>query len=364
MIKMKRTFLFICLALLVLKGFAHPVENSLELVRVIGDDQKDDYIIFGLADAILTDKKDIFILNAKSNYISQYNWQGEFKRRIGRKGKGPQDFYFPQSLAYFKNKIYVLDRGNHRIAEILLDADTFNYYKQNENARFSRRFSVLSDKMFIGVFSNIREDRGRIGVVDNEGNIVRAFFKKYPVEITLPSQKNTEKRSMEKIARMVISSSLFTPVYHFEPEKDELIVSFAFPGNPIDFFVYNSGGKQLKKFSHTLEDKKYKFPVFSLEYPIDKLRDPNKWPERYVPELDSVFIYKDYYIAFLNLCHYVKKDLVDERRMFLVFDRKGNLVKKIEIEANLRIFRLSEGYFLSTIQDAEVEQLYIYSLNL
>lgn len=363
--KMKNILWTIVLLTFILAIPGYPGESVLQLVKTIGNDELDDYIIFGLADAVITDKKDIFILNAKANYVAWYNWKGEFLERIGQKGRGPKDFYFPRSLAYSRNSLYILDRGNRRIVEMRLDTDKFNYLKEDPKNQFMGKISITGNGHFLGVFNSIDGSRGRIGIVDRDWNIVESFFNHTPIEVDLSKYQEDTQNSIENVARRVIASTYFIPVYYFDEKRDELLISFGNPANPILFYVTDSRGKELNKFSYTIDNKRYKFPKFVLEYPIDKLRDPNKYPKRYVPEIDSVFIYQDKYIAFLNLVQRVKStEVVDNSRLCLVFDRSGGLLKTFKIEKDLRIFRLSQGYFLGKMTDREVEKLYVYSLDL
>lgn len=359
---MKFTLLIITLLTVVLNVPGYSEDTPLQLIKTVGEDERDDYIIFGLADAILTDKKDIFILNAKGNFVAKYNWKGEFIDRVGQRGRGPQDFYFPRSLAYSSNSIYVLDRGNHRIVEMNLNSEEFKYYKEDPKNQFMGKIAVLNSNMYLGVFSQIDSKRGRIGIIDTKGNVVKSFFNHSPVDIAPPKDSQ---ESIEQIARKVIASSMLMPVFHFDEKKDEMLISFLIPDNPISFFVYNTNGKELRSFSYIINDKRYRFPLYVFEYSLDKLRDPIKYPERFEPQIDSVFIYRENYIAFLNLTHYVKaKEVGNNRRLCLIFSRDGHLRKSFEIEKDLRIFRLSRGYFLGTRTDEEIEKLYIFELKL
>lgn len=361
---MKNVVIIIVLLFFVAPVSGFPGDSVLRLAKTVGNDEFDDYIIFGLADAIITDKKDIFILNAKANNVARYNWNGKFVERIGQKGRGPKDFYFPRSLAYSTNALYILDRGNRRVVEMRLDTNTFNYFNEDPKNQFLGQISIIHQNNFLGVFTSMDENRGRIGIVNQDWNIIKSFFKQTPIDSHLTKTQGKSQTSLEKIARRVITDSYFIPVFHFDEKKDECLISFGNPDNPILFFVTDSNGKELKRFSYHIDDKRYSFPRFVFEYPIDKLRDPNKYPERYVPELDSVFIYKEKYVAFLNLVHYVKSsEKVDNSRLCLIFDRMGNLEKSFAIDKDLRVFRLCQEYVLGTMMDQEVEKLFIYTFD-
>ncbi len=360
---MKRMIYFVLALYLMMTGFAINGDERFQLVKTIGDD-RDNYTIFGLADALLAENNDIYILNARANYVAHYNWNGKYIRKIGQKGAGPGDFYFPRSLAYFDKKLYIMDSGNHRVVEMNLETDKFQVYKEKESNRLGSSLSVLNEGTFLGVFKFIRENRGRIGIVDKDFNIIKSFFDQYPVDVEVEKADLTELKSMERIARKVLSSSHLHPIYALSSNKKEILVSFRSPDNPVVFFVYNLDGKLLRKFSHIISEKKYKFPLFFLTASIEELRNPNKWPDRYSPRLDSVFIYKNHYIAFLSLHDYVKKELVNNRSFCLIFNREGILKHRFPLKRGLRIFDMCSGYFLGTVNDEDIEKLYIYTLNL
>jgi hypothetical protein len=352
----------ICLFLpsvLPVPGFA--IDKPLSLVKTIGDD-RDDYVIFGLADALITDKKDIFILNGKTNFIAQYDWNGNFKRRFGQKGKGPQDFYFPRSIAFFKNNLYVLDRGNRRIAEINLDTLLFNFYPGDENYRLGSHLSIMKGGHFLGIFSSIENNRGRLGIIDKNGKVLLDFFDKYPINTSITKKAPDNATSMETIARKAIGSSRLAPVYHLDSQRNEILISFLYPDNPLVFYVYDTDGKPLKRFSYSLGEKNYRFCKFFLEAPLDKLRNPDKYPVRSELNLDSVSIYGDHYFAFVELSDYEKNEKVKHRRIGLIFDRSGILKTKFDLPDDLRIFAQCNGYFLGKVEDEDVERLYIYRM--
>jgi len=357
----KKYLIFFIIFISVYSCFAH--KKKFELIKTIGND-RENYILLGCNDAVLTENNDIYILNAKGNFISQFNWDGKFIRRIGRLGSGPGDLYFPISISYFDKKLYILENGNRRITIFNTISDEFSYYKENEKNKFGNDLYVINENKLLGIFQYIDDKRGRIGIVDKNFNLVNSFFNEYPVGFKSPSSKPTDSMSMETAARMVITSSYFKPVYFFDKNTNEILISFKYPDNPISFFVYNIEGELQKKFLYKIKEKKYKFTSYLLTLSIDKLRNPDNWPKRSELFIDSVFIYKNNYAAFLNLRDFKKKEMLNNQRYCLVFDKAGNLKDKFQLNKDLMIFGLSNGYFLGIIKDEEVEKLYIYKLNL
>ncbi|MCP4221294.1 MAG: hypothetical protein GY765_42100 [bacterium] len=337
--------------------------ERLQLVKTIGD-EREDYTIFGLADATLTGNKDIYLLNAKANYVAHYDWKGNFKRRIGRSGQGPGDFSFPCYLTYYGKSLYINDRGNRRIVGVNVKTGKTTYFKQSQKNSLGRAFSKIDNGDFLGTFRDIREKRGRFGRFDLKFNIIHTFFNRYPVNIGIGEDKISDAKTKDLMIKMVFLSSDTHPIYFYDRNKKEILISFWCPGNPASFYLYNTEGKLLKKFSHTIEEIKYQWPKFFLDAPLELLANPNKYPDRFTPIFDCIAVHESSFIAFLSLEDYVKKERIRCRKFCLIFDRNGKLKEKFPLNNGVRIFKYSNGYFLGTIRDADVEKLYIYKLNI
>ncbi len=347
-----------------LLNILHAVEaEKWQLVKTIGDD-RDDYTVFGLADAEIIDNKDIYILNAKANYVAHYDWEGNFKRRIGQRGQGPGDFSFPDSLAYLGNQLYILDKGNRRVVGLNLETDKYSFYKLEANDVISGKFSVANSNEFLGVFYFVRAKRGRFALLDKDFKVIRTFFNHYPVDVGVSDEKMTDPESTELIVRMVAVSSYTHPVFYLDRDKKEVLSTHNCPDNPIVFYLYNLEGKELTSFSYTIGEKKYGFPKFFLEATMEEIANTKKYPDMFTPNIDSVAVHQNHFVAFLSLEDYEQNEMVRYRTFCLIFDRTGKLKDKFPLKNNVRVFTYSNGYFLGTIRDADVEKLYIYKLNI
>jgi 6-bladed beta-propeller len=341
-------------------------EGPLKLIKSIGD-ERDDYTFLGMTDAIITGNKNIFVLNTRGNFISQFDWGGQFKRRIGQKGQGPGDFNFPWSLAFAKEKLYIHDRGNRRIVELNLKSDKYNFYKESTDDNFIKMKHVIDGELFLGIFFSIKKNRGRLGIVDKNFKTTRSFFSNYPIQPNIKGENLNIRTGMssDQIFRNIVMNNRFEPVYCYNDVRKEIFVSFRTPDNPVRFFVYDVDGKLLKEFSYAIEDKKYKFNRFFLDSPRSKIRDKKKWPERFEPNI-RVMITNRYYLAFLALHDYnaQEKDIAKRKCFLLIFDKEGKLVKKSQLDDQFGAIRYSNGYILGTIWEEDDEKLFIYQLKL
>jgi len=338
---------------------------ELKLIKTIGD-ERDDYTFFILTGAVMSKDKEIYVLDGQGVYIARYNWSGEFLSRIGQSGQGPSDLYSPWCLNICNDKVYVLDYGNKRIAEADLQLKEFDYYKMNPKSYFSSSCYALPDGTFLGNFNLVEENRGRLGIVDKDGNVLSHFFNEYPIAIDVDMKKLSIDESFQmKTRRFVISKETESKI-GLDEEKKKVLVSFSKPANPIRFFVYSLKGELLKTFSYPL-DKKYQFFDFYVNFKsFADIRDKSRYPSRsYVPMIPSLFIHKDHYIASLRLQDFEKKKIVSETSYLLIFDKEGKLKDRIALDNDLGIFSISkDGYVFGSKGDEEVAKLYIYQLTL
>jgi hypothetical protein len=340
--------------------------GPLKLIKSIGD-EREHYTIFGAGDALLTPDKDIYILNTRGNFISHFDWNGQFKRRIGQKGQGPGDFYFPWSLANYNKKLYIHDKGNTRIAEFNPKTNKFSFYKENTGHRLAYLRHVIHGERYLVIFRTIAPNRGRIGILDKEMNILHSFFNDFPIPFDLKRSSTAlpEEMSPETAVRLTVINKQFEPTYAYHPKHREVLVSFMQPDNPIKFYVYNTRGKLLRSFSFHIKDKKYKFQDFFLKANMTKIANVKSYPERYEPYL-RVFITERHYIGFLVLNHFPKgQKNVETRKCFLlIFNRKGEIINQFPLADQTQLLRYANGYFLGIFLDDEVERLFIYQLSL
>lgn len=341
-------------------------ESALKLVKTIGD-ERDDYTILGLADAVLTEKNDIYILNARGNFVAQYDWQGRFIEKVGQRGQGPKDYSFPRCLVYSHKKLYILDKGNKRIVEINTETGKFEYYREMNPVSFEMLNGFIEGKGFLGILSAISENHGSIAIADKNMKLQNSFFQKFPIDKRIKENDTVirDGMSVEQAFRAVMYNSRFSPTCVFDEMHQEILVSFQSPDNPVRFFVYNPQGQLLREFSYTIADKKYKFCSFVLDTPIKKLSDLNRSPEHY-EIVAKVFFYKNYYGALLKLRDYKakEKDPCQERSLMVIFNHNGKLVKEFFCNSDFDFLHQCNGYILANLTEAETEQLYIYTLDI
>lgn len=316
-------------------------EYKIDFVKSIGD-EREDYTFFKINSIIMTDNtKDIYVADLAGHFISKYNWDGKFIKRIGQKGNGPGDFGIINSLDFYNNKLYIWDYENIRIATMEPDLTNLNYIKLQ--SKFFRYCFPIEGNRFIGDYFSISQNKGRIGIVNTEGDLIFHFFDKLPIKVDLKDRK------------IVFLSGLMTLNMNLSPERDKVLVSFSRPNNPIDFYIYNLKGELIKQFNYKI-DEKFRFPghLLNTQEPI---------PEKYYSlSVESVFFYKNNYIVFYSeISHLNEKE--ESENFCLIFNDSGEVIQKIKLDKNIYVFYLSnEGYLLGSDIDSDLSKVFIYQL--
>lgn len=337
-----------------------PARAKLIPIKTIGD-ERDNYTFFLINGAAISEQKDIYVLDAKGVFLARYDWGGKFIARTGSSGKGPGDFYYPDSLQLADNNLYVLDKGNYRIAEVGLNLNSVNYYRISPEATFYSQCIPLKSKTFLGNFSRHAEKRGKIGIINRDGKVLSSFFNQYPIAMELNAKYSNPGEIQLHKFRVHIET---IPVMGIDEGQSRVLVTFNKPDNPVVFYVYGMDGKLIKRFQYAIKEERYKLSDFYLKASWKEIADPAKIPkEEFIPMVQSVYIFKKHYVAFFSLNHLKKKQIISSRKFCVIFDLTGKVVQRLKIDDGLKVLSLSwEGYVLAAQNDEEISKLYVFEL--
>lgn len=88
---------------------------SLQLVRTWSDDE-DGYYFKTPTDIAVDSKNNIYIVDSALHCINVFNSNGQFIRKIGKRGQGPSDLLTPLNIGIdINNTIWICEIGNRRI---------------------------------------------------------------------------------------------------------------------------------------------------------------------------------------------------------------------------------------------------------
>ena len=74
-----------------------------------------DEALLGRPIALALDGGSLYVCDAQDSAIKVFSKDGEFRRALGRKGRGPGELFFPSGVSVFGGRIFVADKSNARI---------------------------------------------------------------------------------------------------------------------------------------------------------------------------------------------------------------------------------------------------------
>lgn len=144
----------------------------LKLIKKIGSDEKN-YTFFRITSGLITPQKHILAGDSGGHFISEYDWNGKFLRRVGRSGQGPMDFIYIKNLINKNSQVYVYDLRLGRITILNLDLKPVKFIKVQNILRANM---FIDKNRIIGDLGGVFDKRGRIFISTLEGKKIRSFF--------------------------------------------------------------------------------------------------------------------------------------------------------------------------------------------
>jgi len=120
-------------------------------------------------------KNELVVVDTNNHRLQKINVETKQFQAIGARGKNPHQYFFPASVAFFKDTYVVSDCDNHRVSLAKGDGATFNVFGGNGkgDGEFGRPTGVAVD-----AFGNIfvaDMDNNRIQVFDSKGTFITKF---------------------------------------------------------------------------------------------------------------------------------------------------------------------------------------------
>lgn len=324
---------------------------SVKLIKEF-DSGSEDFFFQRIRGLNMSKNRDIYVLDGKGCFLAKYDWNGKIIKKIGKRGAGPGDFYYPASLSMLNNKLLFLDGMNKRIAEVDLELNHLKYHKIHSGDMFSGDFFVMGNNKCVGkVLSysiDYRKEYKIIKIMDYKTQAELMFFDKVPVKSFEPG----------RFPRKAVLTVTYSPCIGIDRENKKLIVSFTYPNNPIEFFIYSFDGQCDDQFSYVF-DENYKYP--------DHYKTGDRAPKKFIAViLHDIHVYKGNYIMFVSNNRFTNFPVFKQEQYCLIFDAKSKQVKhRFRIPDHLVFHYLSpDGYLLGTKEFQDDVKVFVYKLEL
>ena len=164
----------IIIFLIIICSVVFGVEIELEVVRTIGD-ERDNYFFYQIGDVVVSGNQNIYVTDLKGYNISQYSWNGDFKKRIGKRGYGFGDFRSPTSIYVKDYVVRVYDRMSFSIVSLDKDLKIIDHKKLKK--LFFLDVDFLGRNSFIGVrsFNFGASKNNLISIFNKSESILNSF---------------------------------------------------------------------------------------------------------------------------------------------------------------------------------------------
>lgn len=262
--------------------------------------------------------KEIFVVDSKAYTIYKYDWNGDFLKKIGQKGKGPGDFSDPYSIQIKGDKLYIYDHWNFRIAITDPEFKTWDYIKTiglktSSGTLYSFSFLLspiwLENDRWLGMNQLYVPEQGKLFFFDSRQHVSQDFFPQLPADIG----------HLKNAKHFRIATHILAAV---NENTRRIMTVFGFPGDTLKITLFDFNGCQTAQTSFLL-GKKFQFP-YDLMTELFQYEGVMNW-------VFEIFPFQDYFIVYI--AEFYRKSLKadDELRnqYHLIVDSRGKVQYKI-----------------------------------
>ena len=130
---------------------------------------------------VAVDKDDnIYVSDYNNHCVYKFNKNGELLERVGKKGRGPGEFYFdsPEGVAVAGDGVFVCDRYNHRVQVLTRELQSVKQFGSlgSGDGQFNGPESIAVDSEGMLYVSDFGNDR--VQVFTRNGQFVYSFGRK------------------------------------------------------------------------------------------------------------------------------------------------------------------------------------------
>jgi hypothetical protein len=350
------TSLYFCRILLTIYLFASSQlcinAASLKHVKSFGTGNNG-FFLTTIRGAAISKNKNIYVVDYKGCYIARFDWNGKFIKKLGQRGQGNGDLSGPKDIKIYGDKIFFNDMMNRRIVETDYELTKLTYHKIYTGSGFVGDWFMIGPNTCVGHTISNYVDFGKeykvMKLLNLETQKAQFFFDKIPAKDLTPKQ--------------IMSNPTwildFKPVFTVDTENKQLIISFTFPNNPVENYIYSYEGELLDQFSYVF-DKHYQYP--------EHFKTGARGPKEYISNtISRLFFHKGHLISFIGKNKIkIKGRTVDSDRYFLIFDIKTKELKcRIPVPKNIYFYSIMEkGYMVGSKMDEDDTTVHIYKLEL
>ena len=140
----------------------------------IGENGGDSNYCFSKISALYVDDyENIYLIEGNERQVRVFDKYGKFKRKFGRKGRGPGEWIYPTYVYVKDSVIYVVDGGNIKISQYDLNGRFLTDLRVDVGAIPGAIFiDTAGDYIIFCIKITVNGDRCKIVKIDNEGEVI------------------------------------------------------------------------------------------------------------------------------------------------------------------------------------------------
>lgn len=347
--------------LAIFPGDSEPL-YSIELIPEQTFGETGEPYLVNVLSSVVDDQGKIIIHSADANYeqiLHVFNADGTYHTQLGRQGRGPGEYLHVLGLEAKAEKVFVLDYTNKRLNEYSTEDYSFvrsillETWKSGDGWRFGF-IEPRNDGNYLLVFSEDRSKLGRLKikfqVMDHEGNTVNTEPLVFPDGFRIKAGQ-----SMQPTMPLTFLGRTVTALSH----EDVLYTAWT-----KDFLIkkYDANGKYQSAIYYPIKGA----PFDLDEYIKTQLFSPKKRDiEEAFAEMDQEFpesfpVIKTIKVDDENrIWVAVPPGVKSENYEWWILNETGELLAKLVLPRDQKIYDIKNGYLYSKKTDEETEAEYV-----
>lgn len=253
------------------------------------------------------------LLDLKGSQVVLFGQEGNFLKRIGRKGQGPGEFILPISLEVDKNgNIFISDNPTRRI-NIYDKNGVFKSSFINSGSHMTPETIKIGSRndIFFGAYKEDFNNPGKgywINKYNSEGKYIKSFIR-----------RNTEQQ------QWMLG---LDPSFCFDIDKEDIIYSAQV--NDYNISVYDAEGSLIKSLAKApyyfkKPDPDIKVEISKITTQSEAIKILDKLSKSWTRICDIVVVKNTYLLLILETNNLIEG--INSKYIIDIWDKKGNLIR-------------------------------------
>lgn len=261
-------------------------EVSFTEVLAIREDQNNPESYFGSLDMVKLDSlNNIYILDDRNNAVLKFDKNGNFLKKIGKKGRGPGELERPifmlvdhelVLISEGTKRIDVFDlEGNYKSSHSNKDLYIYtNLIRSNDNGFWSLTIPIASNVDSVRILTELDSELNQIGEAQISPKLFYENYDRDKANITTGAVTSIVR--IDSITFAMVFQDLYNgKILEFENRDDQWNLNKEIKGKNIQKLYTLEQKKDVAEFNINVFNKKYKYDLHSKSKGLFQLNNKN-----------------------------------------------------------------------------------------